>query len=205
MKKLLFMLVMLAGVMQAVLWTSGDAGEAWSKEKATEMCARSDVAGVYICLGNVVDVVWKDESKGSTFYEPEGSVVNCLPVAPTDMGAECMQLMMPNYCTLDDNVCGYVAPEEFPGGETEGELIYDGTPVQPETTTPPKETTTQPTETPAKTTTEPKVAVEVREGGTAPAAVNVEQTLDTLILGVVGLGVLVLIVLYFVYRRTTGG
>ncbi len=203
MKKLLFMLVMLAGVMQAVLWTSGDAGEAWSKEKATEMCARSDVAGVYICLGNVVDVVWKDKSKGSTFYEPEGSVVNCPPVAPTDMGAECMQLMMPNYCTLDDNVCGYVAPEEFPGGETEGELIYNGVPVEEETT-PEEPAPVVETEPPAQPT-QPQVTVSVKDGTTAPAAVSVEQTLDVLMLSIVGLGVLVLIVLYFVYRRTTGG
>lgn len=203
MKKLLFMLVMLAGVMQAVLWTSGDAGEAWSKEKATEMCARSDVAGVYICLGNVVDVVWKDTSKGSTFYEPEGNVVNCPPVAPTDMGAECMQLMMPNYCTLDDNVCGYIEPEEFPGGETEGELIYNGVPAEEETT--PEEPAPVVETEPPSQPTQPQVTVSVKDETTAPAAVSVEQTLDVLMLSIVGLGVLVLIVLYFVYRRTTGG
>jgi hypothetical protein len=198
-------LLMLSGIMYAALWTSGDAGEAWSKEKAEEMCAREDVAAVYICLGNTVSVIWKDESKGTTFYEPEGNVVNCPPVAPTDMGAECMQLMMPNYCRVDDNVCGYLAPEEFPGGETEGELVYDGVPAEEEEpeeeVTPPVEEEEEP-ETPARPT---GVTVEVGNGGeTAPATTEMGDTFDSLIYVVGGLAVLVLILLYFVYRKTTG-
>ncbi len=200
--KPLLVLLMFSGVLYPAIWMSGDAGEAWSKDKAEEMCARSDVAAVYICLGNTVSVLWKDESKGTTFYEPEGTVVNCPPVAPTDMGAECMQLMMPNYCTTDDNVCGDVAPEEFPGGETEGEIIYNGVPVQEEEVEeeqpPAEEEETPPTE---------------ENGGvvsTGPRVVSsrtptMEGALDNMVLVVAVLAVIVIALLYLVFRRTTGG
>lgn len=196
--KPLLVLLMLAGLYPA-LWVSGDAGEEWSKEKATEMCAREDVAAVYICLGNVVDVVWKDESKGSTFYEPDGNVVECPPAEPTDMGAECMQLMMPNFCTLDDNVCGYLAPEEFPGGIPEEETEPPPPPEEvPEEAPPAEEEETKP---PAEPT---HVTVDVGNGGeTAPATTEIEETFDSLILVVVGLAVVVLILLYLVFKRTT--
>lgn len=197
--KIVFVLLMLAGL-QFALIMSGDAGEKWAQEKAQEMCQQPGVGAVYICLGNAVDVVWADESKGSTFYEPEGTVVNCLPVAPTDMGAECMQLMMPNYCTLDDNVCGYVAPEEFPGGETEGEIIYNGTP-EPEKVTEP-ETTTPETTTPE---TKKSVIVVGEPSETTPAIVpTMDSTLSNLILIVFVLAVIAIIVLFFIFKRTTG-
>ena len=193
-------LLMLSGILHAVIWTSGDAGEEWSKNKSQEMCAKEGVAAVYICLGNVVDVVWKDESKGSTFYKPDGNVVNCPPVAPTDMGAECMQLMMPNFCTLDDNICGYLAPEEFPGGVPEEETEP---PPPPEEEAPEE---APPAEEPEPTPEQPPgVSIEVGNGGTtAPATTETGETLDTLVMVVVGLAVVVLILLYFVYRRTTG-
>ncbi len=196
--KTLFVLLIFAGLYSA-LWMSGDAGEEWAQETAEELCKDSEVAAVYICLGNTVDVVWKDESKGSTFYEPEGNIVNCPPVAPTDMGAECMQLMMPNYCTLDDNVCGHMAPEEFPGGETEGEIIYNGVPEEePEPVEP-----TPVEETPRTTDTGKTVLVE-QGTGAAQAAPTAEGTLDNLILIIFALAIIAIIVLYFVFKRTTG-
>jgi hypothetical protein len=197
--KILFVLLMLAGL-QFALIMSGDAGEEWSKEKAQELCKEEGVGGVYICLGNVVDVVWEDESKGSTFYKPEGTVINCPPKAPTEMGAECMQLMMPNYCTLDDNVCGTETPEVFPGGETEGEIIYNGTPEQPE------ETPEEPTE-PEETTPEEKkktVIVGESSGTTQTIVPMMDDTLNNLIIIVFVLAVIAIIILFFIFKRTTG-
>lgn len=198
--KIIFVLLMFAGL-QFALIMSGDAGEKWAMEKAQEMCQQPGVGAVYICLGNTVNVVWADESKGSTFYEPEGTVVNCLPVAPTDMGAECMQLMMPNYCTLDDNVCGHLAPEEFPGGETEGEIIYNGTP-EPEQVTEPE---TTPPETTTAKETKKSVIVVGEPSETTPAIIpTMDNTLSNLILIVFVLAVIAIIVLFFIFKRTTG-
>jgi len=204
--KSVLVLLMLAGVLSAVIEgpirTSGDAGEAWSKVKADEMCSNSDVAAVYICLGNTVSVLWKDESKGTTFYEPEGNVVNCPPGTPAEMGAECMQLMMPNYCTTSDNICGDVAPEEFPGAETEGEIIYDGVPAEEEVEeTPPAEPEEE--QPPAPRDQGIVVVGDTASTGLQQAAPPAEDTLDSLILIVFGLAVVALILLYFVYKRTT--
>ena len=199
--RILFVLLMLAGL-QFALIMSGDAGEEWSKEKAQELCKEEGVGGVYICLGNVVDVVWEDESKGSTFYKPEGTIINCAPDAPTEMGAECMQLMMPNYCTLDNNVCGTETPEVFPGGETEGEILYNGTPEETEEVTEPEETTTE-----EKTTPEEKkktVVVVGESSGTQTIVPTMDNTLNDLIIIVFVLAVVAIIVLFFIFKRTTG-
>ncbi len=203
--KPLLILLMLAGLYFAI-WISGDAGEAWSREKAEEMCTKTDVAAVYICLGNVVDVVWKDESKGSTFYKPDGNVVNCPPLSPSEMGAACMQLMMPNYCTLDDNVCGETPPEEFPGAKTEGELIYEGVPEEEEV--PPEEEEVPPEE-PVEIITPPPEEVPEKPGVTIEMPkktipVNTgEEGIDSLVLVVVVLAIIAIIFLYLTFRRTT--
>jgi len=202
--KILFVLLMLAGL-QFALIMSGDAGEEWAKEKASGLCNDSEVAAVYICLGNTVSAIWKDESRGTTFYEPEGNVVDCPPGTPAEMGAECMQLMMPNYCTTDNNVCGDTEPEEFPGGETEGELIYNGTPEEPGET--PKEPEPAEPETEDATEPEKKKTVVVGEssGATQPIAPAMDDTLNKLIIIVFVLAVISIIVLFFIYKRTTGG
>ena len=196
--KPLLVLLMLMGFSFALIM-SGDAGEEWSKQKANEMCAREDVASVYICLGNVVDVIWKDESKGSTFYKPDNGTVDCPPGAPSEMGAECMQLMMPNYCELDDDVCGEAPPEEFPGGVTEDEQppVEEEPEVEapPEEEQPEEEISSPPPEQPTVVKEPPSV------GEGAP---TMEGTFDNLVLIVVVLAVIALIVLYFVFKRTTG-
>ncbi|NYZ77514.1 hypothetical protein H0O02_04350 [Candidatus Micrarchaeota archaeon] len=195
--KPLLVLLLLSGFSCAII-LSGDAGEEWSKNKSQEMCARSDVAGVYICLGNTVDVVWKDTSKGSTFYRPDGRDMECQPLEPTEMGAECMQLMMPNYCTLSDNVCGERPPEEFPGGETE-----ETPPQQPPAETPPAEP--PPSQLPTQPPVEQGVVITGPQvgAGTGATTTTTEGTLSNLVLVVFALAVIALIVLYFVFRRTT--
>jgi len=202
-KKSIFVLLLLT-VFSWALIISGDAGEEWAKNKSQEMCARSDVAAVYICLGNTVDVVWKDKSKGSTFYRPDGRVVDCPPDQPTNMGAECMQLMMPNYCTLDKNVCGERPPEEFPGGIKTEEQPKQ--PSQPTPQQPPQQPSEQPQIQPSQ---QQNISSEVslippslppqKEGATT----TISGTLDNLIIAIFVLGVITLLVLYFAFKRTT--
>ena len=118
--KILLFAILLVGLASAVIISSGDAGEQFAEDKSAEMCAEPGVEAVHICLGNVVRVVWTDESRGVTFYEPDGNIVDCPPGEPADMGGECVQLMHPNYCP-DESVCGDTEPVEFPGAETEEE------------------------------------------------------------------------------------
>ncbi len=199
--KSIFVLLLLIAFSWGLI-ISGDAGEKWAKEKSEEMCGRSDVAGVYICLGNTVDVVWKDKSKGSTFYRPDGRVVDCPPDQPTNMGAECMQLMMPNYCTLDDNVCGERPPEEFPGGiKTEEQQE----PVQP-IPQPPQQPSEQPQIRPSQ---QQNISSEVSlippslPSRKEEATTTIGGTLDNLIIVIFVLGVIALVVLYFAFKKTT--
>jgi len=78
-----------AAVVEAGNWTS-------TGSNATDAAAKCapDVS-VYACTGDVVKVVSSD---GSTFYKPDGRTVSCPNGAASQMGAECVQLLMPNYC-----------------------------------------------------------------------------------------------------------
>lgn len=108
------MLILISNVHSQRLMEWGDGGKQFANETAELMCQDENAKAVYACLGNVVKVVSQNESEGSTFYESDGNVVYCPDVAPTDMGAECLQMLMPNYCP-EEAVCGYSAPEVFPG------------------------------------------------------------------------------------------
>jgi len=198
--KILLLAILLAGLVSAVVIESGDAGEQFAMDKADEMCGEPGVEGVHICLGNVVRVVWSDESKGVTFYEPEGNVVNCPPVPPSEMGGECVQLMHPNYCA-EESICGDVEPVEFPGG-TEGEIIYNGTPVEEEEeeeviTTPEDTTDEEPEE---EGTGEIVVPF---GGGTTTTAGTEGEAYDWLVILVVVLALVAIVLLYLAFRRTT--
>lgn len=94
---------------------SGDAGARFVNVTAEEMCHAPDVQAVYKCLGNVVRVVSSVPGEGSTFYKPEGKMIYCPVVEPTDMGAECLQMMTPNYCPVEAECGASPAPEVFPG------------------------------------------------------------------------------------------
>jgi hypothetical protein len=95
--------------------TSGDSGAAFVNATAAAQCQQPNVQAVYKCLGNIVRVVSSVPGEGSTFYKPEGKVVHCPVVPPSQMGAECLEMMTPNYCpTLAE--CGESpAPVIFPG------------------------------------------------------------------------------------------
>lgn len=106
----------------------GDGGKAFANQTASEKCNEEDVQSVYICLGNVVRVVSSLPGNGSTFYKPDGKVVGCPVVAPSQMGAECLQMMMPNYCANETKCGEAIPPQVFPGQndtpEQTGDIDY---------------------------------------------------------------------------------
>ncbi len=194
--KLILLAILLAGLVSAVIIESGDAGERFAAEKAEEMCGEPGVESVHICLGNTVRVVWSDESKGVTFYEPEGNVVNCPPVAPTQMGGECIQLMHPNYCPLE-SVCGEYEKVSFPGG-VEGEIIEEGVPVEEE-----EETLTTPGEVTPEPVKRDEGEVVVPFSGPATTTAGTEgEAYDWLVILVVVLALVAVVLLYLAFRRT---
>ncbi|MEM4165755.1 MAG: hypothetical protein QW153_02830 [Candidatus Bilamarchaeaceae archaeon] len=97
--KIIGILVIIAGLLNAALVISGDAGISFAKNKSTEMCNDPRVSEVFICSGNVVKVVWADIGKGSTFFVPDGRVVDCITLEPGKTSAACVQFSIPNYCT----------------------------------------------------------------------------------------------------------
>jgi len=91
-------LLLLLSVSSAAILESGDNGAQFVNDTALEKCGEGGVDAVYVCLANVVKAVSAGEN---TFYKPEGKVVHCANVSPSEMGAECVQLLMPNYCTVE--------------------------------------------------------------------------------------------------------
>jgi len=87
-----------SGLLSALV-VSGDAGASFAKNKSAEMCANLLVAETYVCSGNAVKVVWADAGRGSTFYMPDGRVIDCPTLEPGKASAECVQFSIPNYCT----------------------------------------------------------------------------------------------------------
>jgi hypothetical protein len=109
------LLSFLIGASFAAVIESGDAGRQFVDSTSAAKCQEADVQAVYKCLGNIVRVVSSVPGEGSTFYKPDGRVITCPVVPPSEMGAECLQLMTPNYCPVQAE-CGFSpAPEVFPG------------------------------------------------------------------------------------------
>ncbi|MFN7991802.1 MAG: hypothetical protein U0R44_06635 [Candidatus Micrarchaeia archaeon] len=125
----LFVLLMaLASVSFAELIQSGDNGASFANATAAAKCREPDVQAVYKCLGNIVRVVSSVPGEGSTFYKPEGKVVRCPVVQPTQMGAECLQMLTPNYCPVQAECGAAPVPQVFPGqndtAEQKGDADY---------------------------------------------------------------------------------
>ena len=70
----------------------------WNATSVAAAKCGPDVQAVYTCTNNAVKVV---SSNGSTFYKPDGSTLNCPNASAAQIGAECMQLLMPNPCTTE--------------------------------------------------------------------------------------------------------
>jgi hypothetical protein len=83
---------------KATIITSGDGGSAFATDTSINKCRENNNSNVFLCSGNVVKVGSTLDMNGSVFYKPDGGVVDCPDVEPTDMGAECVQLLHPNAC-----------------------------------------------------------------------------------------------------------
>ncbi len=77
---------------------SGDNGAGFAANVSLVQCGQGNVSAVYICSGNVVEAVSSVAGAGSTFYRPDGMVINCPVVALSQRSAECAQLSVPNIC-----------------------------------------------------------------------------------------------------------
>jgi len=111
----LSLLLLLPASFAVIIVESGDDGAAFVNETAAKMCLEPNTQAVYKCFGNIVRVVSTVPGEGSTFYKPSGKVVSCPVVAPSQMGAECIQMMAPNYCPTQAECGVSPAPEVFPG------------------------------------------------------------------------------------------
>jgi hypothetical protein len=118
------MLITLSAVHSQRLMEWGDGGEVFANETAPALCDEKDVQAVYVCNGNVVRVVSTISGQGSTFYKPDGIVVSCPVLPPTDIGMECLQLLMPNFCQAE-SICGNTSEQIFPAEPDSPELTGD--------------------------------------------------------------------------------
>jgi hypothetical protein len=117
---LLFISLSFAAVIQ-----SGDAGAKFVEDTSAAKCQEPNVQAVYKCSGNVVRVVSTISGQGSTFYKPDGRIIRCPVVSPTQMGAECLQMMTPNYCPTQAKCGNSSAPTVFPGQNDTPEQVGD--------------------------------------------------------------------------------
>jgi hypothetical protein len=133
MVKYALILFMVFAASFATVVTSGDAGKQFAEDTAAEQCDQPNVEAVYICNGNVVRVVSSIEGEGSTFYNPDGRVTECPDVSPAEMGALCVQMMLPNYCPEETECGASDAAEVFPGqSDTESEEPQQNTSIEQE-------------------------------------------------------------------------
>ena len=122
---ILLAVLMLFTTSFAAIIESGDNGAQFAEDTAAAYCHAENVQAVYHCFGNVIRVVSTVEGEGSTFYKPSGVVVHCPVVAPTDMGAECLQMMTPNYCPTEAECGAAPIPQVFPGQNDTPEQVGD--------------------------------------------------------------------------------
>lgn|SRR5208283_1635940 len=116
----------LAVLLMLVALTFSQNSTSFAQNKSAQMCNSSNVQAVYVCIGNVVRVVSSVPGRGSTFYKPNGEVVQCPVAAPTQIGASCVQLLMPNFCPAQ-SVCGNSTAQIFPGTNGSAEQTGNST------------------------------------------------------------------------------
>ncbi len=204
---LLTMLLLVAPGFAAII-ESGDNGEQFAIDTAIAKCNEENVQAVYHCLGNIVRVVSSIEGEGSTFYKPDGRVIHCPIVPPSEMGAECLQMMTPNYCPTEAECGSAPVPQVFPGQNDTPEqtgdddyYIIDGEEVVPQDESPPEVVPEpEPTPQPAKTE-KPKLENNEEE---IPAATEnkVDNLLGDLSLVIIALGVISVVVLFMLFKKS---
>ena len=192
----------------AAIIESGDNGEQFAIDTANAKCNEEGVQAVYHCLGNIVRVVSSAEGEGSTFYKPDGRVIHCPIVPPTEMGAECLQMMTPNYCPTEAECGNAPVPQIFPGlndtAEQTGDedyYIVEGEDVVPQET-PEPEVVPEPEPEEVKTpqnTAEPEGHEE-----NIPAATEnkVDNLLGDLTIIIIVLGVVSVVVLFMLFKKS---
>ncbi|MBU0532409.1 hypothetical protein KKB44_02855 [Candidatus Micrarchaeota archaeon] len=125
--RVIILLLTLLSTSFALVIESGDGGAEFAQETIELQCQGENVQAVYQCLGNVVRVVSSVPGEGSTFYKPDGGVIYCPVVQSSELGAECLRMMMPNYCP-EQAECGNSPPQIFPGQndspEESGDVDY---------------------------------------------------------------------------------
>lgn len=212
MKKILVLflsLVFLTQIVFSAIVESGDNGVQFASDISREKCALAQTQAVYICKGNVVKVVSTDQV--STFYKPDGRVVTCPTGAtPAQMGAECVQLQMPNICP-NESVCGQSTQTSFPGQNTssttydgEGEIVTtNNTEPAMNNSNEPAMGTNNTNEQIVNTNTQVQENQPVNEQiiNSVPTK-SLDNAPNNLIYIIVGLGFASLIVLFFMFRKT---
>ncbi len=194
----------------AAIIESGDNGVQFAEDTAAAYCHAENVQAVYHCLGNVVRVVSTVEGEGSTFYKPSGVVVHCPVVAPTDMGAECLQMMTPNYCPTEAECGDAPVPQVFPGQNDTPEqtgdedyYIIDGEAASDNITeeAPEPVVIEEPEESyiPEK---EPPELVKNEEVLPAATENKVDNLLGDLAIVILVLGVLAVVILFMLFKKS---
>lgn len=206
---LLLTLVFLSQITFAAEVESGDNGAQFASETSREKCALAQTQAVYICKGNVVKVVSNDQT--STFYKPDGRVVTCPKGAtPAQMGAECVQLQMPNICP-SESVCGQSTQTNFPGQNTssttydqEGAVVTTTNNTQNIANTNSTQTPTTPIANNSPTTVNNNQENQNtnEEIVTSIPTKSLDSAPDNLIYIIFGLGIVSLIVVFFMFRKT---
>lgn len=192
----------------AAIIESGDNGEQFALDTAQAKCNEENVQAVYHCLGNIVRVVSSVEGEGSTFYKPDGRVVHCPIVRPSEMGAECLQMMTPNYCPAEAECGNAPVPQVFPGQNDTPEqtgdkdyYIIDGDEVVPEDEAGP-EVIEEPEPQPPKNEKPPELAENNEEEIPAATENKVDNLLSDLTLVIVVLGVVSVAVLFMLFKKS---
>ncbi len=195
------MLLVLAMPAQAIILESGDGGAEFAAKLSVEKCREDGTKEVYICTGNAVKVISSVEGKGSTFYKPDGRVISCPDVAPTEMGGECIQMFTPNYCP-EEPLCAVSAKQSSPEPATE----VEPEPLQEQATTETGDSDETTVSEPEKTTEKKKNTSETETGREMdiPTAQNAvfDQALDNLSLIVILLGVVALALLFTMFKNS---
>ncbi len=195
----------------AVLMQSGDNRISFSAYTSIQKCSETGVSSVYTCKGNVVRVNWTDSSKGLTFYSPDGRVQNCPPLPPSQIGAFCMQMMMPNYCE-EQVVCSTVSQPAQPIVNQTQQPAANQTQQPAPQVIPqaPKPTQNQTAVIPSNNNTtsstesnKPVANVTVGSPATTPSAnANSTFSLDNLMWIIIALGIIALAILFALFKRS---
>jgi len=196
-------IILLSSTAFAAIVTSGDAGESWAQETAAEKCRGENVEAVFICLGNVVKVVSTVPGAGSTFYEPDGNVAECPVVSASEMGAECVQMTMPNYCPTEV-VCGEGEEQVFPGHYEYDEEVEEAEEEMEEVEAEPEEEVPEvvPIASEEPEEEEEPESTYVPKPSTKPSPE--ESVFESLAFVMLALGFVAVVVLYILFRRTIG-